>query len=237
MREPKYRWVYDGVNDPEIQLAEFLLEDKRRFKRTAQAVYRTVCCNRVVGFVYPVAMVHPDEPVEFKQLDDEGRLMVQAPAIQPDAEGYIYPQRPHPFGAWALTRPPEPGYMYLHSWLFSFRHIDPEFMALGDGPDDIGFAPAGSYMGLRRGEPAPEEVQAASTVDVHVVGKSNTWTVTDLHYWQHYDKNRNRLLVGSNPFGLMNCKHSEVNFTREQVLEHMETYKPARPIMVGKQRR
>ncbi|HAT1383845.1 TPA: hypothetical protein I8V89_001233 [Corynebacterium striatum] len=127
--------------------------------------------------------------------------------------------------------------MYLHSWLFSFRHIDPEFMALGDGPDDIGFAPAGSYMGLRRGEPAPEEVQAASTVDVHVVGKSNTWTVTDLHYWQHYDKNRNRLLVGSNPFGLMNCKHSEVNFTREQVLEHMETYKPARPIMVGKQRR
>ena len=234
MGEPKYSWVWDGVNDPEIQLAEFLMEDKRRFKRTAQVVYRTACCNRVVGFVYPVVMVHPDVPVEFKQLDDEGRLMVNDPVLE-FKDGRAYPKRAKPFGPGVFLTPLEPGYMYVCSWLFSFRSIDPEFVFEGEGPEDIGFAPAGSMEGLRQGKPAPKEVlENSSPGYIGVAGKRNVWAVKDMNLWGMEERRNNGIILStSNPPGLMLCKHSEVEFSRSEVLEHMESYKPAKPVMIG----
>ena len=231
-----YHFEWGNGNDPEIQLAKFLMADRKRFKKTAKVVYRTRCCNEVVGFVYPVVFHHPSVAVEFKQLDDEGRLMVNDPVLE-FKDGRAYPKRAKPFGPPVLLTPLEPGEVLHANWLFSFRSIDPEFQFIGEGPEDFGLAPAQSMEGLRQGKPAPEEVlENSSPGYVGVAGRRNVWAVKDMTMWGIQERRTNGIILStSNPPGLMLCKHSEVEFSRSEVCQHMESYKPAKPVMIGEE--
>lgn len=229
-----YCFEWGNGNDPEIQLAKFLMEDRTRFKKTAKVVYRTRCCNAVIGFVYPVAVHHTNVPVEFKQLDDEGRLMVNDPVLKFN-EGKAYPKRPKPYGPPLLMMPLEPEHVLYTNWFFSFRSIDPEFEFVGEGPEEVGWAPALSMEGLRRGQPAPNEVlKNSSPGHVGVAGRRNVWEIKDMHMWGVQERRNNGIWLSmDNPPGLMLCKHSETNFGLSEVHQHMESYKPAKPVIIG----
>lgn len=226
---------YNGIPDPEENLARILTEeDKGRFRRTAKVVYRCRTCGKLLGFAYPVRMLHPEEPVKFGELDTDGHLLVNAPVLKADSEARIYPKRPSPWGPWTFNGNLEPGYMYETWWFFAYRHVDPEFMYQGDMPDDFGLGPAGRLKGLKPGREAPEEVKAISSPGyIGVVGEREVWRVAADDHWRVTEK-RPPVFHLFNPPGLMVCKDSETELTLEEVEADMASYVQRSPIQIPK---
>ncbi|PLA11010.1 hypothetical protein [Corynebacterium riegelii] len=229
------RRMHNGIPDPEENLVRKLAEeDKGRFRRTAKVVYRCRKCGKLLGFAYPVRMLHPQEPVQFGELDDDGHLLVNAPVLETNEQGRIYPQRPEPWGPLTFLGNLEPGYMFETWWFFAYRHVDPEFMFLGDGPDDVGFSPAGGIKGLQVGREAPEDVRASSSPGyIGVGGERDVWAVTAKDWWRQSVK-RPPVLHLDNPPGLLVCKDSEAELSLEEVENDMEQYLPHSPVRLPK---
>lgn len=228
------RWIYNGIPDPEKSLVELLMEDKKRFKKAAQVVYRCKKCGKILGFVYPVTMQHADAPVEFGQLNDEGHLVVNAPVCRSDDSGKVFPERSKPFGPWVVCEPVPPGYILRTWWLFTYRNIDPEFVFVDDVTGDIGFAPTGGVKGHRPGESASDEVLSSSSPgDITVVGRRDVWEIADRNIWKQDEKN-SPVIPFENPSGLINCKDYEHVLSFAEVEADIERYKPDRWIHLPK---
>lgn len=224
------RWVYNGIPDPEKSLVRLLMQDKQRFKRTAQVVYRCKKCGKSLGFVYPVVMQNPDEPVEFGQLNDEGHLVVNAPVCRTGDAGHVIPERPTPFGPWVVCKPVPPGYIVRTWWLFTYRNIDPEFVFVDDVTGDIAFAPAGGVKGHRPGESASDEIHAVSSPgEITVAGQRDVWEVTDRNIWRQEEKNPPVFSL-DNPSGLIICRDYEQVLTFAEVEADIANYVPGRPV-------
>lgn len=230
------QWMYNGIPDPEENLVRKLVEeDKGQFRRTAKVVYRCRKCGKLLGFAYPVRMLHPQEPVQFGELDDDGHLLVNAPVLEANDQGGIYPERPEPWGPFTFLRDLKPGYMFETWWFFAYRHVDPEFMFIGDGPDDVGFSPAGGLKGLQPGREAPEGVRASSSPgSIGVCGKRDVWQVTDSELWRQLEKNPPVFEAG-NPPGLLVCKDNEAELSLEEVENDMGVYSPRNAIELPKE--
>lgn len=221
------RSIYNGIADPEESLVEILTADKQRFRRVSKVVYRGQRCGCLLGFAYPVRMVHPGIVVKFGQLDDDGILVVNAPTIEGECR---LPDRPAPFGPWVICEPLESGYEYLTWWFFAYRSIDPDWVFQGDEPDGFGIAPAGGVRGYRRNKEAPEDVKALSSPgEIWLAGERDVWRVADQALWE-LKENKPPLFVSENPAGLMICDDMQAEVSRAQVLEDMRVYKPHRPI-------
>lgn len=228
------RWVYNGIPDPEKSLVKLLMQDKQRFKRTAQVVYRCRKCGKNLGFVYPVVMQNPDEPVEFGQLNDEGHLVVNAPVFGAGDAGQVNLERPKPFGPWVVCPPGPPGHIVRTWWLFTYRHIDPAFMSTDEVTGRSGFSPTGGVKGHRPGESASDEIHAVSSPgEITVVGERDVWVVTDRDMWEYEEKNP-PVFSSDNPSGLINCRDYEHVLSFAEVEADIERFKPDRWMQLPK---
>lgn len=224
------RWVYNGIPDPEKSLVKLLMQDKKRFKRTARVVYRCKKCGKNLGFVYPVVMQNPDEPVEFGQLNDEGHLVVNAPVCGTGDAGQVFLERPEPFGPFLVCPPVPPGHIVRTWWLFAYRNINPEFVSVDDITNDIGFAPTGGVKGHRPGESASDDIlRSSSSGEITVAGERGEWVVTDRNIWKQDEKNPPVFSV-DNPSGLVNCRDYEQVLTFAEVEADIANYVPGRPV-------
>lgn len=228
------RWIYNGIPDPEKSLVTLLTQDKQRFKRTAQVVYRCRKCGKNLGFVYPVVMQNPDEPVEFGQLNDEGHLVVNAPVCGTGDAGQVFLERPEPFGPLLVCPPVPPGRILRTWWLFTYRHINPEYMFTDEVTGGIGFSPTGGVKGHRPGESASDDIHTMSSPgDITVAGERDVWVVTDRDMWKHEEKNPPVFSV-ENPSGLVNCRDYEHVLSFAEVEADIERFKPDRWIQLPK---
>lgn len=215
-------WKYNDIPDPEANLAKLIMNRGSLFKKSAEAIYRCGKCQQVLGFVYPVIMRHEKEPCTFGQFDDSGALVVNAPRITPNSDGFIYPCRPSPFGPFLTCEPLEEGYIYRTSWFFAYRRVDTHYMVVAhDG--DIAEAPASQIKGLKIGSTSPDDP------NVSVVGKRDVWRIADLPLWSYTERNPFPF-SRENPPGFMNCEHTDATVTLNEVCTDMEHYHYRHPI-------